>query len=105
MTRILPTRNGNSKPYAVRLALDTDTDPTYKEWKPFSLFPNMRGQSPTRILPTRNGNRFIRFPTKVEERKHGSYLQGMETFAPCRSIVQRRATNTDPTYKEWKLRL
>ncbi len=54
------------------------TDPTYKEWKPLSIFDD----SFKIIL-------------------HGSYLQGMETEEDVRLEFAKR-DRTDPTYKEWK---
>ena len=57
------------------------TDPTYKEWKPLVIV--------------------FFFGIKVI-RRHGSYLQGMETFLLLVGLMQKALPCTDPTYKEWK---
>ena len=79
LTRILPTRNGNHLRPHQHLSPYPHTDPTYKEWKLFSVFMLLIGALlytdptykewklkvfgaifyagwSTRILPTRNGN-------------------------------------------------
>ena len=78
-TRILPTRNGNRKG-------------CHRPWKP----------PLTRILPTRNGNNLPDCLPLLRGRQHGSYLQGMETVFIGLGYMWIK--NTDPTYKEWKLR-
>ena len=55
-TRILPTRNGNSNLSQLGV-VPQYTDPTYKEWK-----------------------LWLRHTYIMWDKKHGSYLQGMETF-------------------------
>ena len=74
------------------------TDPTYKEWK-LAMYPIICPLSSARILPTRNGN-VNRLERRLPDFEHGSYLQGMETFAVSASVSF--VLCTDPTYKEWK---
>ena len=77
------------------------TDPTYKEWKPIGLL-SVGLKTSARILPTRNGNMGSRYANE-KGKKHGSYLQGMETKKSI-SIFIATSPCTDPTYKEWKLK-
>ena len=102
LARILPTRNGNKFLSVVCLSRSRNcrTDPTYKEWK-LSFYQLSR----CHLI------------------KHGSYLQGMETYkylwyrvlrALARILPTRNGNqeflpplrealgSTDPTYKEWK---
>ena len=41
----------------------------------------------------------------VRVQRHGSYLQGMETIITIEEAQQIVESGTDPTYKEWKLRI
>ena len=48
----------------------------------------------TRVVPHKH---------EMQHRKHGSYLQGMETNIPSFTFERDIDMCTDPTYKEWKL--
>ena len=77
--RILPTRNGNSFPTVQRRGVRKRTDPTYKEWKPRKTgqvhIPPRQSTDPT-YKEWKRWKQILK-PTPV--RRHGSYLQGMET--------------------------
>ena len=123
LTRILPTRNGNEIFGEIAYNIFSNTDPTYKEWKP--AFPNDVGWSDTNTDPTyKEWKPPPASSGSAPAVAHGSYLQGMETMAlavlPSRPIILTRIlptrngneifgeiaynifSNTDPTYKEWK---
>ena len=79
--------------------LVTSTDPTYKEWKPLTIYHHIK--IGLRTDPTyKEWKRFSGGIGPNSHYWHGSYLQGMETRG-CDGAVSIRA-RTDPTYKEWK---
>ena len=78
--RILPTRNGNYSSLSIPSFLkEAGTDPTYKEWKRLEHIT-------TRLILLRTDPTYKEWKPRAsrevlgsEAKRHGSYLQGMET--------------------------
>ena len=84
--RILPTRNGNQRCTQFRdRAIGARILPT-RNGNELHFSGNDSVLVGARILPTRNGNQSQSRATSRSSRRHGSYLQGMETEIARKNI-------------------